>query len=185
MLLEKSTTGGQTTTGQGSVSTAKTTKRWEVWNVTTVKAHITSPSARNLKKKETGTNGDNTMLAGFSTSGRHFISFSGEMIVQSVSSVTTQPIIKCKSRTCLQVYAVTIISVKTPPNLDPQKLYECGETTTSWRCGSTMSSAQVGPQDAIRTKIPWLTLIKVMCISLRIQPSWLYKWQVKYKTSAA
>ena len=32
-----------------------------------------------------------------------------------------------KNRTCLQAYAVTIISVKTPPNLDPQQLYECGE----------------------------------------------------------
>ena len=69
----------------------------------------------------------NKMLTGFSMSGRQFISLNGEMIVQSVSSITTQPIIKCKSRTCLLVYAVTIISVKTPPNLDPQKLYECGE----------------------------------------------------------
>ena len=69
----------------------------------------------------------NKMLNDFSTLGRHFISLNGEMIVQSVSLITTQPIIKCKSRTCLQAYAVTIISVKTPPNLDLQKLYECGE----------------------------------------------------------
>ena len=67
------------------------------------------------------------MLTSFSTSGRHFISLNGKMIVQSVSLITIQPIIKCKSRTCLQVYAVTIISVKTPPNLDPQKLYKCGD----------------------------------------------------------
>ena len=49
------------------------------------------------------------------------------MIVQSVSSITTQPIIKCKSRTCLKVHAVTIIAVQTPPNLEPHKLYECGQ----------------------------------------------------------
>ena len=35
--------------------TAKTKKRWEVWNVTTVDACITSPSVRNIKKRETGT----------------------------------------------------------------------------------------------------------------------------------
>ena len=69
----------------------------------------------------------NKMLTSFSTLGRHFILLNGEMIVQSVSSITTQPIIKCKSRTHLQVHTVTIISVKTPPNLDLQKLYECGE----------------------------------------------------------
>ena len=73
----------------------------------------------------------NKTLTGFSTLGRHFISLNVKMTAQSVSSITTQPIIKCKGRTHLQVYAVTIISVKTPPNLDPQKLYECGETTTS------------------------------------------------------
>ena len=67
------------------------------------------------------------MLTGFSTLGRHFISFNCEMIAQSVSLITTQPIIKCKSRTCLKVYAVTIIAVQTPPNLDPHNLYECGE----------------------------------------------------------
>ena len=60
-------------------------------------------------------------------SGRHFISLNGKMIVQSVSSITTQYIIKCKRRTCLKAYAVTIIAVQTPPNLDPHKLYECGE----------------------------------------------------------
>ena len=69
----------------------------------------------------------NKMLTGFSTLGRHFISLNGKMIVQSMSLITTQPIIKCKSRTCLKAYAVTIISVRTPPNLDPHKLYECGE----------------------------------------------------------
>ena len=69
----------------------------------------------------------NKMLTGFSTLGRHFISLNGEMIVQNVSLITTQPIIKCKCRTCLKVYAVTIIAVRTPPNLDPHKLYECGE----------------------------------------------------------
>ena len=67
------------------------------------------------------------MLTSFSTLGRHFISLNGEMIVQSVSSITTQPIIKCKSRTCLKACVVTIIAVQTPPNLDPHKLYECGE----------------------------------------------------------
>ena len=49
------------------------------------------------------------------------------MIAQSVSSITTQPILKCKSRTCLKVYAVTVIAVQTPPNLEPHKLYECVE----------------------------------------------------------
>ena len=61
----------------------------------------------------------NKMLTGFSTLGRHFISLNGKMIAQSVSLITTQPIIKCKSRTLLQAYAVSIISVKTPPNLYP------------------------------------------------------------------
>ena len=69
----------------------------------------------------------NNMLTSFSMLGRQFISLNGEMKVQSVSSITTQPILKCKSRTCLKAYAVTIIAVWTPPNLDPHKLYECGE----------------------------------------------------------
>ena len=60
----------------------------------------------------------NKMLIGFSMSGRHFISLNGKMIAQSVSLITTQPIKKCKSRTHLQAYEVTIISVKTPSNLD-------------------------------------------------------------------
>ena len=67
------------------------------------------------------------MLTSFSMLGRHFISLNGEMIVQSMSSITTQPIIKCKSRTCLKVHAVSIIAVQTPPNLELHKLYECGE----------------------------------------------------------
>ena len=69
----------------------------------------------------------NKMLTGFSTLGRHFISLNGKMIVQSMSSIPTQPIIKCKSRICLKAYAVIIISLRTPPNWDPHKLYGCGE----------------------------------------------------------
>ena len=69
----------------------------------------------------------NKMLTSFSMLGRPFISLNGEMIVQSVSSITTQPILKCKSRTCLKLYAVTIIVVQAPPNLDLHKLYECRE----------------------------------------------------------
>ena len=53
----------------------------------------------------------NKMLTSFSTLGRHFISLNGEMIAQSVSPITTQPIIKCKSRNYLKVHAVTIIAV--------------------------------------------------------------------------
>ena len=34
---------------------------------------------------------------------------------------------KCKGRTCLKAYAVTIIAVQTPPNLEPHKLYKCRE----------------------------------------------------------
>ena len=60
-------------------------------------------------------------------SGRHFTLLNGEMIAQSVSSITTQPIIKCKSRTYLKVHAVTIVAVQTPPNPELCKLYECGE----------------------------------------------------------
>ena len=69
----------------------------------------------------------NKMLTSFSTLGRHFISLNGEMIAQNVSSITTQPILKCKGRTCLKVYAVTIIAVQTLPNLELHKLYEYGE----------------------------------------------------------
>ena len=53
----------------------------------------------------------NKILTSFSMSGRHFISFNGEMIAQSVSLITTQPIIKWKSRTCLKAHAVTVIAV--------------------------------------------------------------------------
>ena len=38
----------------------------------------------------------NKMLTSFSTLGGHYISLNGEMIAQSVSLITTQPIIKCK-----------------------------------------------------------------------------------------
>ena len=91
----------------------------------------------------------NKMLTSFSMSGRHFISLNGKMIAQSVSSITIQPVIKCKSRIHLQVYAVTIISVKTLPNLDPQKLYKCGERLS---LPEGVVAPQVGSQDSIRTK---------------------------------
>ena len=57
----------------------------------------------------------NKMLTGFSTSGKHFISLNGKMIAQSVSLITTQCIIKCKSRTLLHAYAMSIISVRPHP----------------------------------------------------------------------
>ena len=61
---------------------------------------------------------------GFSITGRHFLSANGQMVAQSISKPTIEPIIKTKGKIKLNPHSITIVSVKTPPNIDASHVYK-------------------------------------------------------------
>ena len=56
--------------------------------------------------------------------GRHFLFINGQIIVQSITTPTIEPIIKNKGKIKLNPHSITIVSVKTPPNIDTSHVYE-------------------------------------------------------------
>ena len=56
--------------------------------------------------------------------GGHFLSVSGQMVVQSITTPTMEPIIKTKGKIKLSPHSITIVSVKTPPNVDTSHAYD-------------------------------------------------------------
>ena len=60
----------------------------------------------------------------FSIMGRHFLSVNGQMVVQSITTPTMESIIKTKGKINLNPHSITIVSVKTPPNVDTSHVYE-------------------------------------------------------------
>ena len=64
------------------------------------------------------------VATGFSITGRHFLSVNGKMVVQSISTPTIEPIIKNKSKIKLSPHSITVVSVKTPPNINKSQIYE-------------------------------------------------------------
>ena len=64
------------------------------------------------------------MSTGFNITSRHFLSVNGQMVAQSVTTLTIEPVIKTKGKIKLYPHAIAIISIKTPPNIDINHVYE-------------------------------------------------------------
>ena len=54
----------------------------------------------------------------FSVTGRHFLSVNGQMVVQSIPTPTIEPIIKNKGKIKLHPHFITVVSIKTSPNIN-------------------------------------------------------------------
>ena len=52
------------------------------------------------------------------------MSVNGQMVAQSITTPTVEPIIKTKGKIKLNPHAITIISVKTPPNISINYVYQ-------------------------------------------------------------
>ena len=67
---------------------------------------------------------DNIFYTGYSINGKHYIIVNGEMLAQSCSQVTTNPILKIKGKINLLPSSISIIEVRMPEILDPNNIYE-------------------------------------------------------------
>ena len=61
---------------------------------------------------------------GFSTTGRQFLSVNGQMVAQSISTHSIEPIIKTKGKIKLNPHSITIVSIKTSPHIDARHVYK-------------------------------------------------------------
>ena len=68
---------------------------------------------------------------GYSTTGKHYITINGQVIVQSVSQALDYPIIKTKGRVTLPAVSISIIEVKTPKLTNTTVLYEMNADNSS------------------------------------------------------
>ena len=64
------------------------------------------------------------IATGFSITGRHFLSVNGQMLAQSIPTPTVEAIIKNKGKAKLCPHSLTVISIKTPPNIRANHMYE-------------------------------------------------------------
>ena len=64
------------------------------------------------------------IATGFSVTGRHFLSVNGKMFAQSIPTPKIEPIIKNKGKIKLSPHSVTVVSIKTPPNISANQIYE-------------------------------------------------------------
>ena len=64
------------------------------------------------------------VATGFSVTGRHFLSVNGQLVAQSIPTPTNKPIIKNKSKIKLRPHSVTVVSVRTPPNINTSEIYK-------------------------------------------------------------
>ena len=64
------------------------------------------------------------IATGFSVTGRHFLSVNGQMFVQSIPTPTIEAIIKDKGKIKYSPHSVTVVSVKTPPNVSANLIYK-------------------------------------------------------------
>ena len=62
--------------------------------------------------------------AGFSVTGRNFLPVNGQMVGQSIPTPTIETIIKNKGKIKLNPHSITIVSVKTPPNINTSQVYK-------------------------------------------------------------
>ena len=63
---------------------------------------------------------------GFSITGRHFLSVNvnGQMFTWSIPTPTMEAIIKNKGKIKLSPHSATVISIKTPPNINMNRIYK-------------------------------------------------------------
>ena len=63
---------------------------------------------------------NNRFGTGYSITGRHYITINGEMIAQSVSQATTNPILKTIGKVTLPPMSVSVVEIKIPmvPNIN-------------------------------------------------------------------
>ena len=64
------------------------------------------------------------VTTGFSITGRHFLSVNGQMVLQSIPTPTIEPIIKNKGKIKLNPHSITVVSVKTLPNINTSHIYK-------------------------------------------------------------
>ena len=62
------------------------------------------------------------VATGFSITGRHFLSVNGLVVMQSILTPTKEPTIKNKGKIKLNPHSMTVVSVKTPPNIDTSQV---------------------------------------------------------------
>ena len=64
------------------------------------------------------------IATGFNIAGRHFLSVNGQMIMQSIPTSTIEAIIKNKDKLKLSPHSITVVSIKTLPNISTNQIYE-------------------------------------------------------------
>ena len=67
---------------------------------------------------------NNIFGTGYSITGRHYITINGEIIAQSVSQVTTNPILKTTGKVTLPPMSISVVEIKLPMVPDTNNLYE-------------------------------------------------------------
>ena len=55
------------------------------------------------------------MSTGFSIMGRHFLSVNGQIVAQSITTLTMEPILKTKGKIKLNPHSITIVSIENTP----------------------------------------------------------------------
>ena len=67
--------------------------------------------------------GNNKFGTGYSITGRHYITINGEMIAQSISQATTDPILITKGKVTLPPVSVSVVEIKMPKVPNTNSLY--------------------------------------------------------------
>ena len=67
---------------------------------------------------------NNRFGTGYSRTGSHYITINGEMIAQSISQATTNPILKSKGKVTLPPMSVSVVEIKMPMIPNTNNLYE-------------------------------------------------------------
>ena len=63
------------------------------------------------------------ITTGFSVTGRHLLSVNGQMFAQCIPTPIIEAIIKNKGKIKLSPHSVTVVSIKTPPNISANQIY--------------------------------------------------------------
>ena len=84
------------------------------------------------------------VATGFSITGKHFLSVNGQMVVQSIPTPTIEPIIENKGKIKLSPHSITVVSIKTPPDINTNQTYEINyQVSPTKQCNTNRCSTQV------------------------------------------
>ena len=89
--------------------------------------------------------------------GRHFLSVNGQMLAQSIPTPIMETIIKNKGKIILSPHSVTVMSIKTPPNISANQMYK-----TSHRFSLPSSVIPVDVVHKINNKVPYELNIPIL-----------------------